>query len=94
MKKILLLLVAGAVIVGIANSASSPTPNGPAVRPGSAVVYQRIAVETDCVTLQGEFDQAAANGKADRARGALALAKISTAYMGAADDRMRAIGCY
>jgi hypothetical protein len=94
MKKLLLLAVAGAVVIGIANSASSPTPNGPAVRPGSAAVYQRIAVETDCVTLQAEFDQAAANGKADRARGALALAKITTTYMSAAGDRMRAIGCY
>jgi hypothetical protein len=46
MKKLLLLVVAGLAIIGIANSGSNSTPGGPDAQPtGSAAVYQRIAVE-------------------------------------------------
>jgi hypothetical protein len=61
--------------------------------PGDQAVYARIAGMTDCAALQKEFDTAATNHDADLKRGTLDLAKISTAYMQAAQDRMRAVGC-
>lgn len=96
MKKILLLVIVAAVIIGIANSGAGggTTAAEPAARPGSPAVYQQIAAETDCAALQATFDRSEANGNAARARGNLAMAKITTTYMGDADDRMRAIGCY
>jgi hypothetical protein len=61
---------------------------------GSPAVYQRIAAETDCDALQVQFDQASANHDRDTAAGDLEAMRWSTGYMAAADDRMRAIGCY
>jgi hypothetical protein len=43
-------------------------------------VITRINFETDCATLQGEFDRASGNRRVD--------------WMRAADARMRAVGCY
>lgn len=61
---------------------------------GNPSVYQRIASDTDCDSLQAQFDQAAANHDRDSEAGDLEAMKWSTGYMSAADDRMRAIGCY
>jgi hypothetical protein len=47
---------------------------------GNPAVFDRISVETDCVALQREFDIAESNHHTD--------------YMVAADERMRADGCY
>jgi outer membrane PBP1 activator LpoA protein len=63
-------------------------------RPGNPEVYERIARTTDCAQLQHEFDTAEANQKRDLARGAVDQAEASTAYMDAADKRMREVGCY
>lgn len=66
----------------------------PAAQPGSAAVYQRIGTLTDCTQLQTEFDIADTNGEAARNRGNIDLAKISTSYMRATDQRMQDVGCY
>lgn len=50
---------------------------------GNPAVLERIAGMEDCAELQREFDTAdAGSGEA------------ATAYMRAADARMRAVGCY
>lgn len=61
-------------------------------RPGSPDVYRRIASLTNCAKLQREFDIAADN--ADRLHDAGGTAPVPLAYMDAADDRMRSLGCY
>jgi hypothetical protein len=61
---------------------------------GNPAVYQRIAADTDCASLQAQFDQAAANHDRDSDAGDLEAMKWSTGYMVAADDRMRGLGCY
>ena len=102
----LVLLATGAIVfASVAAAAFAPsstvgstptTRTAPTAttRPGSAAVYAEIAAETSCVSLQEMFDRAEANGKAARNRGNLPLAIATTSYMSAADDRMRAIGCY
>lgn len=87
MKKILLFLVAGAVILGVATSRSDT--DGVTARPGNPQVYADIATETDCAELQASFDRAEATHQRGGTWG-----PIGTAYMGAADDRMREVGCY
>lgn len=52
-------------------------------RPGNPDVYERIGGMEDCAELQREFDTADAHG-----------GETSTAYMKAADERMREVGCY
>ncbi len=59
---------------------------------GSIDVYRRIMTMTDCSALQSTFDRAASNN--DRTVAGSAEAKWTTGYMSAADDRMRAVGCY
>lgn len=59
---------------------------------GQPAVYSRIASETNCSTLQAEFDRAAENN--DTAEPGSAEADWTLGYMTAADDRMRAVGCY
>lgn len=59
---------------------------------GSQAVYDRIAALTDCDALQHEFDVAAANN--DAAEPGTSQHRQTTGYMAAADDRMRAVGCY
>lgn len=81
-----LLIVLGQLVGG--SGGATPTPAG------NPEVYARIAAMTDCAALQQSFDTAFENHGRDRARGRHDLAVISTAYMGAADDRMRQIGCY
>lgn len=68
------------------------TDNKPADRPGSAVVYQRIASLSDCSALQEEFDIADAHAESKQDAGLTANVELS--YMAAANDRMREIGCY
>lgn len=95
MKKILFLVAAFMVVAFIAGMASgSGSSLTPAERPGSPAVYAEIASQTDCVALQATFDRAEANGKAARSRRNLSLARVTTSYMEAADDRMRQINCY
>jgi hypothetical protein len=64
-----------AIAVAGCGSSASEEP-----RTGNPAVYDRINAETDCATLQGEFDIAERNHHTD--------------YMQAADDRMRQLGCY
>lgn len=52
-------------------------------RPGSPAVYDRIAGLTDCAQVQQEFDTAETNG-----------GEAGTAYMKAADERMKELDCY
>lgn len=59
---------------------------------GSADVYNRILSSTDCIALQADFDQADANLKLHDP--GTALYKMGEGYMAAADNRMKAIGCY
>jgi peptidyl-tRNA hydrolase len=63
-------------------------------RPGNPKVYARIEAMTDCGQLQEQFDIAEANQFRDIDRGRTDLAEASTAYMQAADERMREVGCY
>lgn len=55
-------------------------------------VSERIRTETDCATLQQEFDTASDNF--DRAEPGSPAADASLAYMNLADDRMQEVGCY
>lgn len=59
---------------------------------GNVDVYQRILSLNDCTALQAEFDQADENLKLQTAGTPQYQAGIG--YMEAADDRMKAIGCY
>lgn len=52
-------------------------------------MYTRIASLTDCAQLQREFDLAEATHQRGGTWG-----PIGTAYMQAADTRMRQVGCY
>lgn len=52
-------------------------------RPGSPAEYRRIESLTDCGELQAAFDEAESGGS-----------DAAASYMRAADDRMRALGCY
>lgn len=95
MKTIFLGAVAAIVGLVALSAGDSPTTGSTtSSQPGSTAVYAEIASETNCVELQSMFDRADANGKAARARHNLVMAKVTTAYMEAADARMRAIGCY
>lgn len=55
---------------------------------GNPAVFARISSLTDCAALQDEFDVADGN----RRFGADNRAQL--AYMDAADERMRELGCY
>lgn len=83
----------GGLIVLVMSSCSAATP-APTPRPGSSAVYERIAALTDCPSLQREFDTADANGKRDREAGRAEQAAWATAYMRAADERMKSLKCY
>lgn len=79
-----------AIIIGIVLMVASG--GGPSSeRPGNPAVYDRIASETDCATLQGEFDVADARHSLLEAGSTAAV--IATSYMDAAYDQMRAVGC-
>jgi hypothetical protein len=73
---------------GTSPSTSATTPT-PAAQPGNPDVYTRIAALTSCPDLQHEFDLAEATHRRGGSWG-----PIGTAYMRAADTRMRTIGCY
>lgn len=59
---------------------------------GSLAAYEEILKMTDCAKLQEQFDTAAGNN--DRARPGTKAFRWTMGYMEAADNRMRAIGCY
>lgn len=61
-------------------------------RPGVDSVYQRIETTRDCAELQETFDRAASN--VDRYEPGDKRRKAPMSYMDAADERMRAVGCY
>jgi len=87
MRRVLAALAASIVIVACGGAS-------PAARPGSSAVYERIAALTDCRALQQEFDTADANQRRDLAAGRTEQATWSTAYMKAADERMKTLKCY
>lgn len=63
--------------------------------PGNAQVYADIANATDCRTLQAMFDGAEqTHSRPGAAATGTPWSEIGTSYMRAADERMRAIGCY
>ena len=94
---IVALVVGGYLLFGRHNSA---TPGGNSGSThgyleqygGSQAVYERIASLSDCGKLQSEFDTASTNH--DLSEPGSRQAIQSTGYMAAADDRMRAVGCY
>jgi hypothetical protein len=81
----MIMLAAFAISVSGCAEAAGP-------RPGEAAVYDRITSETNCESLQAEFDQAMSNVGA-RPSGD-SLRTTSLAYAKAADARMRSLGCY
>jgi hypothetical protein len=89
---LLFVFLAGCADTGGPSTEPAPTKE-PTPRPGVAAVYERIESLTDCRALQAEFDQAATNGQRARAAGNLEQSRISTAYMEAADKRMRELKC-
>lgn len=83
MLKILGVLVLGVVAVILFRGGHQTSHGAGTPRPGSNLVYQRIAAETDCSELQRTFDVADRDGGITGA-----------SYMDAADRRMRTLGCY
>jgi hypothetical protein len=63
-------------------------------RPGDPAVYARIESMTDCAKLQEQFDLAEATSKREGGPQGATWSEIGIAYMQAADDRMREVGCY
>jgi hypothetical protein len=59
---------------------------------GSRDVYQRLLTLDDCQQLQAEFDRASTDNY--RYEPGTKGAKWTTGYMTAANERMKAIGCY
>jgi len=82
------LLLVFSMVRGTLNG--GPTP-APVAQPGSQAVYERIAADTDCTVLQGEFDQAYADHQT-APKGSNG-ATWTLAYMEAANARMKALGC-
>jgi hypothetical protein len=82
----------GVLVIAVLMFGCQSTPTDPAAQyGGSAEVYNRIARETDCATLQDEFDVAAdAN---DRAEPGTDQHRWSLGYMKAAEARMQSLAC-
>jgi hypothetical protein len=87
---VVLAASAAALLAGCGEGGS----DGGGDRPGSPEVYARIESLTDCRELQREFDVADENHGIQSDEGDLTMMRISTSYMKAADERMRALGCY
>lgn len=91
--KVILIVVLGIVAIGVVvGIVATRGPGTPPARPGSAVVYDRIASLTDCGQLQREFDTASTNRDRDVSRSS-DLAAVDLSYMQAAQDRLKAVGC-
>jgi|SRR4051812_5706643 len=88
-----IFLIAAAAVLGVGVYAAVSHGSKPPTRPGSAVVYDRIAKLTDCGQLHHELDVASANHTRDLAAGNNSLAEIDFSYMTAAYDRLNAIDC-
>jgi hypothetical protein len=86
-------LLAAALLAGCGSSGGSSNSRTE-TRPGSAVVYQRIAALTDCAKLLAEFDRANAYHSREMNAGDVDMAKVSTSYMEAAEARMQELGCH
>ncbi len=82
------VLVVAVVVAGCGGQES------PGQQPGNPAVYQRIEQETDCVTLQGEFDQAEQTSQRPGGPEGATWSEIGIAYMQAAEARMREVGCH
>lgn len=91
MKRAMILAFA-TLLIGCTQPPAAGGANQAAPLIGNPAVYQRIASESDCGALQAEFDTAGADH--DRAVPGSEAALWSTAYMEAADARMKAVGCY
>lgn len=60
-------------------------------RPGNAAVYERIESQTDCDSLQREFDTASANfGRGPKGT---VQSDIELSYMNSAQARMENLNC-
>lgn len=85
------------------NQTGASPATAPAAPVGLPTVFAEIAADTSCTSLQTTFDRADATSKRsgtvpdgpafEGARGRR-WSEVGTAYMKAADDRMRAVGCY
>lgn len=96
------LAVVGAVLFFVLNPehptwnaqpGSAPVASSPA-DDGSAAVLSRINSTSDCAALQREFDTAEVHFKQAKTAGDTARRELALKYMGAADERMKQIGCY
>lgn len=85
MKKFLFLVGVFMVIAAVAGASGGSS--AVSERPGSPAVYADIASQTDCAALQATFDRAEANGQRHRRQGNRSLAKATTGYMVAANER-------
>lgn len=56
-------------------------------------MYERIAKLTDCAELQAAFDRAEVTSQRPGGPQGATWSEIGIAYMQAADDRMRKVGC-
>lgn len=90
--RVILIVVLGIVAIGVVVGIVASRTSTPPARPGSAVVYDRIASLTDCGQLQREFDTASTNRDRDVSRSS-DLAAVDLSYMQAAQDRLKAVGC-
>lgn len=81
------------VVIAVVSNRTTSTPESTA-RPGNPAVYREIAAETNCARLQEMFDIADANHERAVAANDLDQMAWTLGYMQAADDRMRALGCY
>jgi hypothetical protein len=104
------LLLATVLIVGCGGTdPSAPTSTEPATtakpkttsapepkesRPGDPSVYARIAKMTDCAKLQDQFDLAEQTSRRPGGPAGASWSEIGIAYMQAADERMKKVGCY
>lgn len=74
-------------------TSSTAPPAVPTGAPAADPVLTSIAAEANCLTLQGSFDQAAANHEAAINRDSQAAAERTVEIMKAVDARMRQLGC-
>ena len=71
-----------------------PTKTTQEDRPGSPEVYARIDKLTDCNELQKQFDLAEQTSQRPGGPQGATWSEIGIAYMNAADERLRKVGCY
>lgn len=92
-RAILGVALVGALIFGCIWAYTGLGPEPASDRPGRDSVYEHINSTTDCTQLQADFNRYEASGRQARERDDLESSEANTAYMGAAERRMRELGC-